>query len=253
MRIAYAGALKPAPSSGLVSSFRWRLRRLAGILRSPPAVPGGEESLSAPGLAMELETLRRTVERQRVRIAELERLADEDVLAPVANRRAFERELVRQAAHDARNGACSAVIYIDLDGLKRINDTHGHAAGDAAITEVATILQANVRESDLVARLGGDEFGLLLAGADVAAASEKACALARRVSLLSLYWNGITIPLSVSFGVHALGGADGMAAALAAADKAMYAHKRGLHRGGAAALGNRRVCRQAIISGSNLA
>lgn len=186
-------------------------------------------------LATELEKLRRTVERQRARIADLERLADEDVLTPVANRRAFERELTRQAAHDVRHGARSAVIFIDLDGLKRINDTHGHAAGDAAITEVATILLANVRESDLVARLGGDEFGLLLAGADVAAANDKAHDLARRVSTLPLYWKGITVPLSVSYGVHALGGTDGAAAALAAADTAMYAQKRGLRQDDAAA------------------
>lgn len=190
------------------------LDRIRGLVGIPLADP------------CEIDILRQTIETQRARIADLERLADEDVLAPVANRRAFERELARQLAHDARHSTSSAVIYFDLDGLKTVNDRHGHAAGDAAITRVADVLSDSLRDSDLVARLGGDEFGVLLPRAEITAARDKAQLLAHRVQASPLNWNGAVIPLSVSHGVHALTGGEPARAALDAADRAMYVRKR---------------------------
>ena len=111
----------------------------------------------------ENETLRRELDEARTKITQLERLADEDSLAPIANRRAFVRELSRMIAFSKRYGSPSSVVYFDVDGLKQINDTHGHPAGDAALRHVAEILCNNVRSSDVVGRLGGDEFGVILA------------------------------------------------------------------------------------------
>src|SRR5581483_1972703 len=96
------------------------------------------------------------------RIVELERLADEDALMPVANRRAFVRELSRMIAFTQRYGLPSSVVYFDINGMKQINDSHGHTAGDAALQHIAKILVDNIRSSDLVGRLGGDEFAVIL-------------------------------------------------------------------------------------------
>ncbi len=102
----------------------------------------------------ENEAMRHELENSRTRITQLERLADEDALTPIANRRAFVRELSRMIAFTRRYGPPSSVVYFDVDGLKQINDTHGHPAGDAALRHIAEILCNNVRSSDVVGRLG---------------------------------------------------------------------------------------------------
>ena len=109
------------------------------------------------GLLGEVDRLRRELDDSRNRIAFLERLADEDSLMPIANRRAFVRELSRMMAFAQRYGTPASVIYFDLDGLKAVNDQHGHAAGDAALQHIAQILVDSVRNTDVVGRLGGDE------------------------------------------------------------------------------------------------
>jgi len=114
--------------------------------------------------------------------------------------------------------------------LKQLNDTKGHAAGDAAILKVAKILAANVRESDIVGRLGGDEFGVMLSHADEDAARGKAEFLAKTIAEDPLEWDGGLIDLEVAFGVHTIRGGGDAGAALEAADKAMYAHKTGIRK-----------------------
>ena len=132
-------------------------------------------------LHAEREAMQRELEDARAKIAQLERLADEDSLAPIANRRAFVRELSRMIAFTRRYGPPSSVIYFDVNGMKQINDTHGHPAGDAALRHVAEILSKNVRESDIVGRLGGDEFGVILAQTSQEQANAKAVALAQAI------------------------------------------------------------------------
>src|SRR3984957_11538761 len=127
----------------------------------------------------ETEAMHRELAEARARIAQLERLADEDSLAPIANRRAFVRELSRMIAFTRRYGPPSSVIYFDVNGMKQINDTHGHPAGDAALRHVAEVLCKNVRESDIVGRLGGDEFGVILAQTNQEQANAKAVSLAQ--------------------------------------------------------------------------
>jgi diguanylate cyclase (GGDEF)-like protein len=174
----------------------------------------------------EADQARRELEDARARIAQLERLADEDSLTPVANRRAFVRELSRMIAFTRRYGVPSSVIYFDVNGMKRINDTHGHPAGDAALRHVAQVLCKNVRESDIVGRLGGDEFGVILAQTSQEQANAKGKALAEAIGAARLRWGKIRIPVSAAYGVYSFSGADDAQVAIEAADKAMYQHKR---------------------------
>jgi diguanylate cyclase (GGDEF)-like protein len=177
-------------------------------------------------LMAEVDQLRRDLEQSRERIAFLERLADQDALAPIANRRAFVRELSRIMAFSERYDSAASVIYFDVNGLKPINDTHGHPAGDAVLMKIADMLVENVRESDIVGRLGGDEFAVILSQADEATASEKARALVQKIEAEPLDWQGHAIPIRVSYGVYTFRGGDSAGEALAAADRAMYAHKQ---------------------------
>jgi diguanylate cyclase (GGDEF)-like protein len=177
-------------------------------------------------LIEEVAALRQELGFTRSRVADLERLANEDALAPISNRRAFLRDLARTIGYVERYGAACSLLYFDLDGLKAINDTFGHAAGDAALIHVAEVLLVHTRSSDVIGRLGGDEFGVLLTGADEAAARNKAGRLCDAVTFTQLSWKGEIIPISVAFGAHRLVAGEAPQVALAAADRAMYRQKR---------------------------
>jgi diguanylate cyclase (GGDEF)-like protein len=185
-----------------------------------------EEAVSLAGLLGEVDRLRRELDDSRNRIAFLERLADEDSLMPIANRRAFVRELSRMMAFAQRYGTPASVIYFDLDGLKTVNDEHGHAAGDAALQHIAQILVDSVRNTDVVGRLGGDEFGVLLVQTDEETASRKADSLAETIRARPLLWQGKEITLSAAYGAHSFHGNENAAEALDAADRAMYERKK---------------------------
>lgn len=176
-------------------------------------------------LMEEVDKLRRELQQSQQRIAYLEQLADQDSLTPVANRRAFVRELSRMMSFAERYDTPSSVIYFDVNDLKVINDSLGHAAGDAVLAEVAQTLVKNVRDSDFVGRLGGDEFGVILAYADQTVANEKATSLSTAISAHPATWQGKTINISVSWGAHSFRGGDA-AGVLDAADRAMYAQKK---------------------------
>jgi len=178
------------------------------------------------GLLGEVDRLRGELEDARNRISFLERLADEDSLMPIANRRAFVRELSRMMAFAQRYGTPSSVVYFDLNGLKLINDQHGHAAGDAALQHVAQVLVDSVRNTDVVGRLGGDEFGVLLVQTDEETARRKADSLADAIAARPLRWQGIEIALSAAYGIHSFTGNEDAAGALDAADRAMYLLKK---------------------------
>src|SRR5580658_2339744 len=187
------------------------------------------------GLLSEVEQLKRDLGEARARIGFLERLADEDPLMPVANRRAFVRELTRMMSFTRRYGASASVVYFDINNLKQINDGYSHAAGDAALLQVAQILVHNVRDTDVVGRLGGDELGVLLVQTDQALAGQKAGQLAAAIAAEPLLWHGREIRLGVAFGVYSFSGAENAGDAIDAADRAMYAAKR--HRTDSAGVG----------------
>ena len=172
-------------------------------------------------------SLRREIGRLHARIAELERLADTDTLTPLANRRAFSREVERVVAQAARHATTAAVLFLDVDDLKSLNDRYGHQAGDAALLHVARLLRSEVRASDIVARVGGDEFGLVLDHLDEDAARLKAAALTEAVATSPFRHGDGSIALGLSVGLTMVRQGDNADAVLARADAAMYASKPG--------------------------
>ena len=173
----------------------------------------------------ELARLRAEVARLEQQVAALEILADRDPLTTIFNRRAFMRELNRVVGFCERYQAGAAVAFFDMDGFKGINDTYGHAAGDAALQAVAATLAGHVRESDVVGRLGGDEFAVILVQADRAAALAKAQSLKQLIEATPAVHNGASVPLRVSFGVRMFSPGVTPADLLAGADAAMYLNK----------------------------
>ncbi len=144
-----------AANNGTVSEPR--------IVRDSTSVLGVPEPEFTPkvrdaiySLLEEVGKLREELEQSKHRISQLEKLADEDPMVPISNRRSFVRELSRMLSYAQRYGGAISVLYFDINDMKSINDTHGHAAGDAAIAHVAGHLAASIRESDVVGRLGGD-------------------------------------------------------------------------------------------------
>ncbi|HVO02521.1 MAG TPA: GGDEF domain-containing protein [Candidatus Cybelea sp.] len=179
----------------------------------------------------EVARLREELHRTRKRIAHLERLADEDAMLPIANRRAFVRELTRLISYSERYGSPGSVLYFDLNGMKIINDRYGHAAGDAVLQHFATLLVNNVRDSDVVGRLGGDEFGVILAQADRPQAEEKAAQLLDVIKTSPMDWEGNTIQLSCAVGIHQFSSEQSADDALSEADASMYREKKKHYEG----------------------
>ena len=176
-------------------------------------------------LAAEVDALAAQLQDSRARILDLEARVDVDPLTDVLNRRGFERELRRSLAYVKRYGTSAALIYIDLDGFKPVNDRHGHSAGDAVLKAIAAALVRNVRASDVVARLGGDEFAVLLWNVNGANAAAKAGALEAAVYGTPVRWSSSTLVVGASAGVVLLGALDTPADVIARADAAMYARK----------------------------
>src|SRR5580692_12491908 len=165
-------------------------------------------------LAAEVDALAAQLQDSRARILDLEARVDVDPLTDVLNRRGFERELRRSLAYVKRYGTSAALIYIDLDGFKPVNDRHGHGAGDAMLKAVAAALVRNVRASDVVARLGGDEFVILLWNVSAPIAETKARALEAAVYGTSVRWGNSTLVVGASAGVVLLGALDSPSEAL---------------------------------------
>ena len=148
-----SGVGKPAPA------------RKATPLRVRPGKvprPASRVPVKSNGARLTLRKLRARLADALKRIAELEASADTDFLLDIPNRRGFEREFHRAIAYIQRYQASGALIVLDVDRLKPINDAFGHAAGDQVLKAIAAALVRQVRSSDVVGRLGGDEFAVLL-------------------------------------------------------------------------------------------
>jgi diguanylate cyclase (GGDEF)-like protein len=180
--------------------------------------------VSVVGLKV-LERLARERDALAARLAVAEELADRDPLAPVFNRRAFLRELHRTMSEVERYKTPAAVLYLDLDGFKALNDGYGHAAGDAVLRHVALLLLDSVRESDVVGRLGGDEFGVILNRANAAEARAKGEALSDKINSSAIIYAGVPHRVRASVGVHPIAIVEDPETAIARADEAMYAEK----------------------------
>ncbi|MBN4016447.1 GGDEF domain-containing protein [Rhodospirillaceae bacterium AH-315-P19] len=228
------------------------LRRASGVASIAQGVPGQAAPAASPAaiedvtsvmgipeteltpkvrsalldLMAEVDRLRQELLVFKERVSLLEHEADHDPLLAIANRRAFVRHLSRMMSYAERYGTCGCILYFDLDGLKTLNDTEGHAAGDAALGHVAQLFLENIRESDILGRLGGDEFGVLLAQTGLKAGREKAAILAQKIESSPFQWKEKTLSLSVSYGVYLFESAEDIDSAIEAADKEMYTQKR---------------------------
>ncbi len=162
-------------------------------------------------------------ERKRLQ-AELLEMATTDALTGLPNRRTFMGRLEEEFARVKRFGAHQvAVLMLDLDYFKRINDTHGHAAGDEVLRQVAMLIRDETRRVDLCSRLGGEEFAILLAGATLIAASEFAERLRGKIAAAAIIHDGKAISVTASIGISAMKASDDAAdAALLRADGALY-------------------------------
>lgn len=172
-----------------------------------------------------IETIRDITERKRME-EQLKYLATHDPLTGILNRYSLEEALKRAVAR-AKRGNKSALLFIDLDNFKLVNDTYGHAAGDKLLINMVKILSRNLRDTDILARLGGDEFAVLLEGTSAGEAEIVAEKLRRSVVEEEM---GLDIPnsrlnLSVSIGVVMVDGTLDSQKLLAHADTALYSAK----------------------------
>jgi diguanylate cyclase (GGDEF)-like protein len=172
-----------------------------------------------------IRRLRTQLARAQARIDQLEAAADQDFLLDIPNRRGFERELNRSIAYIKRYHASGALIVLDVDRLKPINDAYGHAAGDEVLKAIVAVLLRHVRSSDVIGRLGGDEFALLLWNLSATDAHAKAVSLEEAVDGLSFVFRGRKVAAGASAGVAILGPHAEVSRALEEADSAMYVRK----------------------------
>lgn len=170
--------------------------------------------------------------QERQYIANLSWQATHDALTGLANRREFEYRL-EQALHNlTRQPGRHALMFLDLDQFKLVNDTCGHAAGDELLRHICALLQSGLREGDTLARLGGDEFGILLENCGPEAAEKIAESLRQTVQNLHFVWKGRPFVTTVSLGlVHVSQAPTTLEASLRAADMACYmAKEKGRNR-----------------------
>ena len=184
-----------------------------------------DEFPSVTALLAENERLKRELAIARARIGELEARADIDPLLDILNRRGFERELKRALAHVKRYGTQAALMFVDLDGFKGINDRYGHGAGDALLKAVARELIGHVRASDVVGRIGGDEFGVLIWRLEGPQATTKARDLEAKIANVGIAHGNTRVQVAASIGVAPLVEDVSAADTMRAADQAMYARK----------------------------
>jgi diguanylate cyclase (GGDEF)-like protein len=187
-----------------------------------------EDTLSGAdreALEAEILRLRGEITEMGASLKELDRVAHMDPLVPVANRRGLIRQLEIAIARHVRQDVPSALLFVDVDGLKVLNDEHGHAAGDAALICLAQLMVRNVRKTDLVARIGGDEFAILLDGVQEKQALETARRIEHAVDICEFSFEGQNLPLGIAIGLTLVAGDDDPEAVLDRADREMYRDK----------------------------
>lgn len=218
---------------------RTLIRPLQQIVQGVSRFANGEKDSALPLARMdEIGTLARSVDHMQTQITsqletlhrqkdELNYLASNDNLTGLPNRRIFLDRLDQALVRARRNNSQFSLLFLDLDNFKRINDTLGHAAGDAVLHDVAQRLQLQVREADTVARLGGDEFIILLEGTDDSAVIDHVVAKVMDALAPPIVYQGNEILCSGSIGVGRYPqDGDDPAALIAAADSAMYRTKQ---------------------------
>ncbi|WP_340693408.1 GGDEF domain-containing protein [Hyphomonas sp.] len=148
--------------------------------------------------------------------------ANSDDLTGLANRRCFHREATRRISDAAGGSRSIALILVDIDWFKQVNDTHGHEAGDETLCHVANTLLRVAPQGSLVARLGGEEFTVLCEVGDEADLGRAAEALRKGIEATRFYYQGETINVTISLGLSVLRSGDTLATLLSRTDKALY-------------------------------
>jgi diguanylate cyclase (GGDEF)-like protein len=223
---ARSGAPKAAKGgkSGAAGRKAALLRARAAPRRS--AAPQAALKPAAPDDAKSaVRRLRQELAQARAEIEQLKAAAETDFLLDILNRRGFERELARSIAFIKRYSASGALLMLDVDRFKPINDAFGHAAGDTVLKALAQTLSSQVRASDVIGRLGGDEFAVLLWNLSETDARAKAAELEQAIDALRFSFDGNTVRTGASVGVAVLDSHSEMRTALEQADSAMYVRK----------------------------
>lgn len=177
---------------------------------------------AAQSLFDEIERLKAQIGQLEAHVCELEKLAHLDPLVGLPNRRGLFRDLENVIARLDRYGGSAAIVFVDVDGLKQINDRFGHPTGDAALIKVAQILVGCVRSSDIVGRLSGDEFIILLSNVDELEAWNMALRAVEATVASPPDVNNFRVPLSIAVGVSTIKAGDRPQDVVSRADQAMY-------------------------------
>jgi diguanylate cyclase (GGDEF)-like protein len=195
-------------------------------LAAPALALGSGKPVTIPSLQLkEADEVGRALARASAMLMAAQHRANHDILTGLANRALFDEILSHQLGICRRTNRDLAIVYIDLDGFKPVNDVHGHAAGDQVLCMVAARLKNSIRESDLAARLGGDEFALILVNTGLEAAQTLANKLMDSLSLPYLV-GSLKLEISASIGIACYPESATAREALSLrADEAMYKAK----------------------------
>jgi diguanylate cyclase (GGDEF)-like protein len=201
--------------------------RKAALLRAqgPPRRSTAPQEAGLAEAKSAVRRLRQELAKAHAEIEQLRASAETDFLLDILNRRGFERELSRSIAFIKRYSASGALLMLDVDRFKPINDAFGHAAGDKVLKAIAQTLSSQVRASDVIGRLGGDEFAVLLWNLSETDARAKAAELEQAIDALRFSFGGGTVRTGASVGVAVLDAHSEMRTALEQADSAMYVRK----------------------------
>ena len=213
-----------AAASGAAKSRKSAVtgRKVALVRAQPASTP---RSAAASDAKSTIRRLKAQLAEAQARIEALQASAETDFLLDILNRRGFERELNRSIAYIKRYRASGALIVLDVDRLKPINDAFGHAAGDSVLKAIVDTILSQVRASDVVGRLGGDELAVLLWNLSETDARAKAASLEEAIDRLTFVFRGRNVTAGASAGVAILNCHAEAGRALEQADSAMYVRK----------------------------
>jgi len=213
-------------SLGLAWMIGGRISRSIHNLSGPALALGSGEVVTVPPLDLkEADEVGQALMKASKMLLEAQHRANHDPLTGLANRALFDEIVDHQLAICKRTGAPLAILYLDLDGFKTVNDVHGHAIGDELLREIAARLKSGIRSTDVATRLGGDEFAIVFVHTGVKAAATLAGKLANAISMPYSIAQ-LTIEISASIGVAGYPDSGTSSEALLhSADEAMYKAK----------------------------
>ena len=222
--------LRQAGRDGWHLDDGWRTRADGSRFWGTCMVSPMERDEEAPGAPHRYLMVVRDVTEQRHSAHELRRALTADHLTGVLNRRCFLERAEREVARRSPRGPACCLAMVDVDHFKSVNDTFGHACGDAVLCAIADVLRHGVRDGDLVGRLGGEEFAVLMPATDPEVANALAERLRAGVAALRLTYDGRALQVTVSIGVSFDGRVDLKRLLLEADDALFDAKKRGRNR-----------------------